>query len=268
MAKNKIRLDIAVAERGLAETRSKATALIMAGQVYVNGQKATKPGQAVSETDEIVVRGEKMPYVSRGGLKLEKAVSAFSLDLHGRICLDIGASTGGFTDCMLQNGAEMVYAVDVGYGQLAWKLRTDPRVINMERTNFRYTAPSDYPKTPDFASIDVSFISLKIILPVLHSILSDNGACVCLVKPQFEAGREHVGKKGVVRDEQVHTDVLRGIAEFAFASGYSVLGAAFSPIRGPEGNIEYLLHLSKADAPVFAEIPYAQLVRLSHESLT
>lgn len=268
MAQNKTRLDAAVAERGLAETRSKAAALIMAGQVYVNGQKASKAGQAVLDTDKIEIRGEKLPYVSRGGLKLEKAISVFSLDLTDRICLDIGASTGGFTDCMLQNGARQVFSVDVGYGQLAWKLRTDPRVVNMERTNFRYLTPADFPAVPNFASIDVSFISLKIILPALYPILSCGGTCVCLVKPQFEAGREHVGKKGVVRDEQVHTDVLRGVAEFAFSAGFSVLGADFSPIRGPEGNIEYLLHLSKADRPALSEIPYETLVRRSHETLT
>ena len=266
MAQNKERLDAAVFSRGLAESRSKACALIMAGQVYVNGQKASKAGISVTPQDTIDVRGEKLPFVSRGGLKLDKAIRVFALRLEGLVCMDIGASTGGFTDCMLQNGAKKVYSIDVGYGQLAWKLRTDARVVNMERTNFRYLTPEDIPEAPDFASVDVSFISLKIILPVLYTLLKENGSCVCLVKPQFEAGREHVGKKGVVRDPDVHCKVLQTIADFAFSSGFSVLGADFSPIRGPEGNIEYLLLLRKENDPSFADLDLDALVARSHHT--
>lgn len=264
MAQNKERLDAAVFSRGLAESRSKASALIMAGQVYVNGQKASKAGMSVTPQDKIDVRGEKLPFVSRGGLKLDKAIRVFTLQLDGLVCMDIGASTGGFTDCMLQNGAKKVYSIDVGYGQLAWKLRTDARVVNMERTNFRYLTPEDIPETPDFASVDVSFISLKIILPVLHTLLKENGSCVCLVKPQFEAGREHVGKKGVVRDPAVHREVLQTVADFAFSHGFSVRGADYSPIRGPEGNIEYLLLLRKENDPSFADLDLDALVARSH----
>lgn len=264
MAQNKERLDAAVFARGLAESRSKACALIMAGQVYVNGQKASKAGISVTPQDTIDVRGEKLPFVSRGGLKLDKAIRVFALQLEGLVCMDIGASTGGFTDCMLQNGAKKVYSIDVGYGQLAWKLRTDARVVNMERTNFRYLTPEDIPEAPDFASVDVSFISLKIILPVLYTLLKEKGSCVCLVKPQFEAGREHVGKKGVVRDPDVHCKVLQTISDFAFSSGFSVLGADFSPIRGPEGNIEYLLLLRKENDPSFADLDLDALVARSH----
>ena len=266
MAQNKERLDAAVFSRGLVESRSKASALIMAGQVYVNGQKASKAGMSVTPQDTIDVRGEKLPFVSRGGLKLDKAIRVFALQLDGLVCMDIGASTGGFTDCMLQNGAKKVYSIDVGYGQLAWKLRTDARVVNMERTNFRYLTPEDISEAPDFASVDVSFISLKIILPVLYTLLKENGSCVCLVKPQFEAGREHVGKKGVVRDPDVHCKVLQTIADFAFSSGFSVLGADFSPIRGPEGNIEYLLLLRKENDPSFADLDLDALVARSHHT--
>ncbi len=266
MAQNKERLDAAVFSRGLAESRSKACALIMAGQVYVNGQKASKAGMSVTLQDKIDVRGEKLPFVSRGGLKLDKAIRVFALRLEGLVCMDIGASTGGFTDCMLQNGAKKVYSIDVGYGQLAWKLRTDSRVVNMERTNFRYLTPEDIPETPDFASVDVSFISLKIILPVLYTLLKENGSCVCLVKPQFEAGREHVGKKGVVRDPAVHREVLQTVADFAFTQGFSVLSADYSPIRGPEGNIEYLLLLRKENHPSFADLDLDALVARSHHT--
>ena len=266
MAQNKERLDAAVFSRGLAESRSKACALIMAGQVYVNGQKASKAGISVTPQDTIDVRGEKLPFVSRGGLKLDKAIRVFALQLEGLVCMDIGASTGGFTDCMLQNGAKKVYSIDVGYGQLAWKLRTDARVVNMERTNFRYLTPEDIPEAPDFASVDVSFISLKIILPVLYTLLKEKGSCVCLVKPQFEAGREHVGKKGVGRDPAVHLNVLQTQAACAFASGFSVLGADFSPIRGPEGNIEYLLLLRKENDPSFADLDLDALVARSHHT--
>lgn len=267
MAEQKIRLDMAVLERGLSESRAKAGALIMAGQVYVNGQKATKAGLTVKEIDKIEVRGEKMPFVSRGGYKLDKAVKAFHLQLQDCVCMDIGASTGGFSDCMLQNGAKKVYAVDVGYGQLAWKLRTDERVVNMERTNFRYLTPDDIAEQLDFASVDVSFISLKIILPVLYSLLRDGGEAVCLIKPQFEAGKENVGKKGVVRDPSVHGEVVETITQFAFETGFSVLHLSFSPIKGPEGNIEYLMHIKKEKKPTFADTDVSALIAESHNTL-
>ncbi len=267
MAEQKIRLDVAVLERGLSESRAKAGALIMAGQVYVNGQKATKAGLTVKDSDKIEVRGEKMPFVSRGGYKLDKAVKAFHLQLQDCVCMDIGASTGGFSDCMLQNGAKKVYAVDVGYGQLAWKLRTDERVVNMERTNFRYLTPDDIAEQLDFASVDVSFISLKIILPVLYSLLRDGGEAVCLIKPQFEAGKENVGKKGVVRDPSVHAEVVETITQFAFDTGFSVLHLSFSPIKGPEGNIEYLMHIKKEKEPIFADTDISALIAESHNTL-
>lgn len=267
MAENKTRLDIAVFEQGFTESRAKAGALIMAGQVYVNGQKVLKSGVTVKPSDKIEVRGEKMPFVSRGGYKLDKAIKAFSLNLTDCVCMDIGASTGGFSDCMLQNGAQKVYAVDVGYGQLAWKLRTDARVVNMERTNFRYLTAEDIETLLDFASVDVSFISLKIILPVLFSLLKDGGEAVCLIKPQFEAGKENVGKKGVVRDAQVHEDVIRQVTDFAYKSGFSVLHLDFSPIKGPEGNIEYLMHLKKDTEPLFTDTDIYELVTRSHTEL-
>ena len=267
MAEQKIRLDVAVLERGLSESRAKAGALIMAGQVYVNGQKATKAGLTVKDSDKIEVRGEKMPFVSRGGYKLDKAVKAFHLQLQDCVCMDIGASTGGFSDCMLQNGAKKVYAVDVGYGQLAWKLRTDERVVNMERTNFRYLTPDDIAEQLDFASVDVSFISLKIILPVLYSLLRDGGEAVCLIKQQFEAGKENVGKKGVVRDPSVHAEVVETITQFAFDTGFSVLHLSFSPIKGPEGNIEYLMHIKKEKEPIFADTDISALIAESHNTL-
>ncbi len=267
MAEQKIRLDMAVLERGLSESRAKAGALIMAGQVYVNGQKATKAGLTVKEIDKIEVRGEKMPFVSRGGYKLDKAVKAFHLQLQDCVCMDIGASTGGFSDCMLQNGAKKVYAVDVGYGQLAWKLRTDARVVNMERTNFRYLTTEDIAEQLDFASVDVSFISLKIILPVLFALLREGGEAVCLIKPQFEAGKENVGKKGVVRDPSVHTEVVKTVTQFAFETGFSVLHLSFSPIKGPEGNIEYLMHIKKEKEPTFADSDISALIAESHNTL-
>lgn len=267
MAEQKIRLDMAVLERGLSESRAKAGALIMAGQVYVNGQKATKAGLTVKESDKIEVRGEKMPFVSRGGYKLDKAVKAFHLQLQDCVCMDIGASTGGFSDCMLQNGAKKVYAVDVGYGQLAWKLRTDARVVNMERTNFRYLTTKDIAEQLDFASVDVSFISLKIILPVLFALLREGGEAVCLIKPQFEAGKENVGKKGVVRDPSVHTEVVKTVTQFAFETGFSVLHLSFSPIKGPEGNIEYLMHIKKEKEPTFADSDISALIAESHNTL-
>lgn len=265
---DKMRLDMAVFERGLAETREKAKALIMAGSVYLNGQKALKGGAAVKATDIIEVRGAVNPYVSRGGLKLHKAVQNFGLSLEGCVCMDIGASTGGFTDCMLSNGAVKVYAIDVGYGQLAWKLRCDERVVNMERTNFRYVTHEQIPEQVDFASVDVSFISLRKILPVMRELLRDGGRAVCLIKPQFEAGRENVGKKGVVRDRAVHESVVASITEFAVESGFNVCNVDFSPIKGPEGNIEYLMLVEKSDsAAMLWQGSAAELVAASHEQL-
>ena len=243
----KIRLDVALVEQGFAESREKAKALIMAGIVFVNNQKSDKAGNTVKPDDIIEVRGETLKYVSRGGLKLEKAVNVFDFSLDGKICADIGASTGGFTDCMLQNGAKKVYAVDVGYGQLAWKLRTDERVINLERTNFRYVTKTEIPEDLDFASVDVSFISLSLILPVLRTLLKNDGQAVCLIKPQFEAGKENVGKKGVVRDKNVHIAVIEKIIDLIIKNNFTLLGLDFSPVKGPEGNIEYLCHIQKSE---------------------
>jgi len=268
MTEKKTRLDLALFERGMCESRSKAGALIMAGQVFVNGRKELKAGRNVKESDVIEIRGEKMPFVSRGGYKLSKAVKSFGLELKNKVCMDIGASTGGFTDCMLQNGAEKVFSVDVGYGQLAWKLRTDERVINMERTNFRYITPDEIGEELDFASVDVSFISLKIILPVLFSLLKAGGEAVCLIKPQFEAGRERVGKKGVVRDAETHTDVVKSICEYAVFTGFSVRGIDFSPIKGPEGNIEYLMYIKKDGSHIsIPEKLISDAVEFSHTEL-
>lgn len=265
----KKRLDILVTERGLVESREKAKTLIMAGQVYVDGQKADKPGDTFSEDAAVEVRGKGLPYVSRGGLKLEKAMREFGLQLQGRTCMDIGASTGGFTDCMLQNGAQRVYSVDVGYGQLAWSLRTDPRVVNLERTNARYLTREQVPEEINFFSVDVSFISLTLILPAVRPLLAEHGQAVCLIKPQFEAGREKVGKKGVVRDKAVHEEVIEKIRSFALENGFSVLGLTFSPVKGPEGNIEYLIYLERSEAPSQGEqVPSAQqVVEESHRAL-
>ncbi len=264
----KLRLDVAVFERGFAETREKAKAMIMAGSVYLNGQKALKGGVNVKETDVIEVRGAVNPFVSRGGLKLNKAVSSFGLDLNDCICMDIGASTGGFTDCMLTNGAKKVYAIDVGYGQLAWKLRCDERVVNLERTNFRYVTREQVPDEVDFASVDVSFISLKLILPVMHTLLRDGGQSVCLIKPQFEAGKENIGKKGVVRDKSVHEDVVKNITSFASENGFKVIDVDFSPIKGPEGNIEYLMYIEKCgEGEMLWNGSVEELVERSHENL-
>ena len=229
--REKTRLDAAVAARGLTESREKAKALIMAGSVYVNGQKESKAGREVLPDDTIEIRGGTLPYVSRGGLKLERALQVFPLNLTGKLCLDVGASTGGFTDCMLQNGAAKVYAVDVGYGQLAWKLRNDPRVVNLERTNFRYVTREQVPEPIDFASADVAFISLRLILPVMYDLLKPDGEAVCLVKPQFEAGREKVGKHGVVRDPAVHQEVILSVASFAAGLGFGIRGLDHSPIK-------------------------------------
>lgn len=266
--KNKKRLDVAVFEQGLTESREKAKALIMEGSVYVNGQRCLKAGEQVKEDDRIELRGKKMPYVSRGGYKLAKAMEVFPLDLIDKTCMDIGASTGGFTDCMLQNGAKKVYSIDVGYGQLAWKLVTDPRVVNMERTNFRYVTGEQIPEPIDFASVDVSFISLRIILPVLRERLRMGGQAVCLIKPQFEAGREKVGKKGVVRDVKVHTEVVETITQFALDHGFSLLGLTYSPIKGPEGNIEYLMFLEKSEEPEnLLTFAVSELTEASHNDL-
>lgn len=242
----KKRLDVILAERGLAESREKAKAIIMSGNVYVKGQREDKPGSSFDEEEsDIVIRENPLKYVSRGGLKLEKAMEEFPIDLSGCICMDIGSSTGGFTDCMLQNGAAKVYSIDVGHGQLAWKLRCDERVVCMEKTNFRYVTADDIPDPIDFASADVSFISLDKILPAAYPLLSDNATMVCLIKPQFEAGREQVGKKGVVRDSSVHEEVIRKITHVAKENGFEAAGLTYSPVKGPEGNIEYLIYLIK-----------------------
>ena len=241
----KIRLDQYLVQHGLIQSRERAKAMIMSGVVFVNEQKVDKAGEMIKEDAKVEVRGHDIGYVSRGGLKLEKAMQCFPLTPKGKVCMDIGASTGGFTDCMLQNGAVKVYAVDVGYGQLAWKLRSDPRVVCLERTNARYLTHEQVPDALDFASVDVSFISLKLILPPLNGLLKDGGHAACLVKPQFEAGREKVGKKGVVRDPAVHLEVLEHFLDHAGDAGFTVLGLTYSPIRGPEGNIEYLGYLEK-----------------------
>lgn len=259
----KTRLDVLLVERGFMESRQKAQAVIMSGNVFVAGQRVDKPGTSVPNEAEIEVRGHVLRYVSRGGLKLEKAMQTFPLTLEGKICADIGASTGGFTDCMLQNGAVKVYSVDVGYGQLDWKLRNDERVVCLERTNARYLTHEEIPDELDFASIDVSFISLKLIFPALHGLLKDGGEIACLIKPQFEAGREKVGKKGVVRDPAVHLEVLENFLLHAKESNFAVVDITFSPIRGPEGNIEYLGYLRKEDAPN-GNFDLAAIVEASH----
>ena len=262
----KKRLDIMMVEQGLAPSREKAKAYIMAGEVYVNGQKEDKAGSMFAETVKLEVRGKTLPYVSRGGLKLEKAMKNFGVTLKDKVCMDVGASTGGFTDCMLQNGAEKVYAVDVGYGQLAWSLRSDPRVVCMERTNVRYLTAEQISESLDFGTVDVSFISLRLILPALRGILKEDGQVVCLVKPQFEAGREKVGKKGVVRDKKVHLEVLEQFLQHAAACQFYVKDLTFSPIRGPEGNIEYLGHLTVTEQPPYSGDLKA-LVEASHQRL-
>ena len=264
---SKKRLDVAMVERGLAESRRKAQAVIMAGQVYVNGQKVDKAGAPVAEDAAIEVRGKTMAYVSRGGLKLEKAMELWPIRLEGAVCADIGASTGGFTDCMLQNGAEKVYAVDVGYNQLDWRLRSDPRVVCMERTNARYLTGEQIPEPLDFFSVDVAFISLRLILPPMRPLVREGAQAVCLVKPQFEAGREKVGKKGVVRDPAVHLEVLEHFLDHAREAGFSVKDITFSPITGPEGNIEYLGWLgTEGEGPVWSG-DLRELVEESHRSL-
>lgn len=265
----KIRLDVYLTENGLTTSRERAKALIMAGQVYVKNQKCDKAGMMIDDSEkEVEIRGEQLKYVSRGGLKLEKAMAEFPISLENKVTMDIGASTGGFTDCMLQNGAKRVYAVDVGYGQFAWKLRQDKRVVNMERTNIRYVTPEDIGEEIDFASIDVSFISLKLVLPAAYNLLAPDGEIVALIKPQFEAGKGQVGKKGVVRDKSVHFDVIRSVLDFAVGNGFTVLGLSYSPIKGPEGNIEYLAYLRKSPCtsnPTDDEV--SSIVEKSHSKL-
>lgn len=245
----KERLDILLVKRNLAASREKAKAVIMSGNVYVDGQKEDKPGMTFKEEVEIEVRGNTLPYVSRGGLKLEKALKCFQTSVDGKICTDVGASTGGFTDCMLQNGAKKVYAIDVGRGQLDWKLRNDPRVVCMEKTNIRYVTPEDIGESVDFSSVDVSFISLSKVLPAICGYLKEDGEIAALIKPQFEAGRQKVGKKGVVRDKETHLEVIEAVAGYALSNGLRVENLTFSPVKGPEGNIEYLVHLKKCEGP-------------------
>ena len=243
----KKRLDVLLVEQGLADSREKAKAIIMSGIVYVDNNKEDKAGTTFDETAKIEVRGNTLKYVSRGGLKLEKAMDHFGVELAGKVCMDVGASTGGFTDCMLQNGAVKVYSVDVGHGQLAWKLRNDERVVCMEKTNIRYVTPEDIDDKIEFASIDVSFISLTKVLPAVKELLTDSGEIVCLIKPQFEAGREKVGKKGVVREKSTHLEVIQMVMAYAAEIGFEIRNLEFSPIKGPEGNIEYLLYLHKPE---------------------
>lgn len=267
----KERLDVLLVQQGLANSRELAKAYIMAGNVYVDGQKEDKAGTKVAVTAKIEVKGNQMKYVSRGGYKLEKAMDVFGIRLNGKICLDIGASTGGFTDCMLQNGASKVYAIDVGYGQFAWKLRNDERVVCLEKTNVRYVTHEQVPDEGDFASIDVSFISLTKVLPAVLGVLGEKGQLVCLIKPQFEAGREKVGKKGVVRDSSVHREVIEMIVEYVRTQSLGILGLDFSPIKGPEGNIEYLIYLDKSRSGMHEDEVQARVdtvVAQSHKILS
>ena len=269
MKQSKKRLDVLLTEKGLADSREKARAMIMSGIVYVDNNKIDKPGTKVDVGVNIEVRGNTLPYVSRGGLKLAKAIEEFKIDLKGKVAADIGASTGGFTDCMLQNGASKVYAIDVGYGQLAWKLRSDDRVVVMERTNIRYVTPQDIPEKLDFAAIDVSFISLRKVIPPVIELLKDVSQLVCLIKPQFEAGRENVGKKGVVRDKKIHIDVVYDICNFCQKQlNLCLKGLTFSPIQGPEGNIEYLVYFEKNLEPKTFNDSYnevKEIVNKAHE---
>lgn len=267
----KERLDVLLVKRNLAESREKAKAVIMAGIVYVDGQKEDKAGTTFDESVNIEVRGHTLKYVSRGGLKLEKAMSHFGVRLEGKTCMDVGSSTGGFTDCMLQNGAVRVYAVDVGHGQLAWKLRNDERVVCMEKTNIRYVTPEDIPEKIGFSSIDVSFISLTKVLEPVKRLLKEDGEIVCLIKPQFEAGREKVGKKGVVREKRVHLEVIEMVIAYAVSIGFEVLNLEYSPIKGPEGNIEYLLYLKNhPEGEQFLDVPVApkEVVEAAHQELS
>ncbi len=262
----KVRLDQLITEHGLAPSRERAKAVIMAGEVFVDGQRVDKPGTPVDPEKQIEVRGASLPYVSRGGLKLEKALRVFSVDPSGKTCLDCGASTGGFTDVLLKNGARRVYAVDVGYGQLAWSLRSDERVVNMERTNARYLTRNDIPEEIDLAVMDLAFISVRLVIPAAAALLRADGEIICLIKPQFEAGRENVGKKGVVRDEHVHLQVLRDFIDFVPSAGLTLMNLDYSPIKGPEGNIEYLALLKKG-AYQTTEPDAAAVVTASHGDL-
>ena len=264
--KDKERLDVLLFENGWADSRSKAQALIMAGLVYVDGQKVDKPGTALERSRAIEVRGAACPYVSRGGLKLEKALRDFGVDPTGYVCSDSGASTGGFTDCLLQQGARKVFAIDVGYGQLAWKIRNDPRVVCMERTNIRNVTLEDLGEPLDLSVVDVSFISLKLVLPVIYRLLKPEGQVLCLIKPQFEAGKDKVGKKGVVREPEIHREVLEQFIQTARDQGFTLRNLTFSPVKGPEGNIEFLGHLSKLPGEAYAADP-ARIVSQAHETL-
>ncbi len=262
----KVRLDQLVFDKGYTESRERAKTTIMSGLVFVNGQKADKPGMPVSEDVQIEVRGNALPFVSRGGYKLDKALKVFPVTAENKICIDCGASTGGFTDVLLQHGAKKVYSVDVGYGQLAWKLRQDERVVNLERTNLRYVTREQIPEVLDLAVMDVSFISIRLVLPAVKCLLKDDADIICLIKPQFEAGRDEVGKKGVIRDEKVHESVVRGILDFAPEIGLTVMGLDFSPIKGPEGNIEYICHMKNRTGEN-APIDVAAVVEASHKAL-
>ena len=264
----KERLDVLLVSRGLAPSREKAKTMIMEGNVFVNNNREDKAGSTFADDCKIEIHGNTLKYVSRGGLKLEKAMTHFGITLDGKVCMDIGASTGGFTDCMLQNGASKVYSVDVGYGQFAWKLRQDPRVVCMEKTNIRYVTPEDIDDALDFASVDVSFISLTKVLGPARELLKDNGQMVCLIKPQFEAGREKVGKKGVVRDKAVHEEVINKVIDFALEIGFSIHNLEYSPIKGPEGNIEYLVYIEKTDEAVKEEsVDVHAVVEAAHGEL-
>lgn len=263
----KKRLDVLVCELNPELTKTKAQTIIMSGIVYVNGQKELKSGSMFPEDANVEIRGEGLKYVSRGGLKLEKAMNVFPIDLNGRVCMDIGSSTGGFTDCMLQNGASKVYSVDVGKGQLHWKLRNDPRVVVMEKTNIRFVTPEDIGEKINFISIDVSFISLTLVIPVALSLLDDKKEIVMLIKPQFEAGREKVGKKGVVREKSVHEEVINKVINFVTAAGISIKGLDYSPVKGPEGNIEYLLFVGAGEGQDYDEAAVSAVVERAHEDL-
>jgi len=262
----KVRLDQLVFERGLTESRERAKTTIMSGVVFVNGQRMDKPGTPVAPDASVEIHGETLPFVSRGGYKLDKALKVFPVDPSGKVCIDCGASTGGFTDVLLQHGAARVYAVDVGYGQLAWKLRTDERVVNIERTNLRYISEAEIPEPLDLAVMDVSFISIRLVLPAVQQLLKDGADLICLIKPQFEAGREAVGKKGVVRDASVHKEVIRQILDFAASRSLRVEGLDYSPIKGPEGNIEYICHMKNSEGPA-AVIDVDAVVAASHDAL-
>ncbi len=265
----KYRLDVVLAKRNFFDSREKAKRAVMAGIVFIDNQRVDKPGTQIPLTAKIEVKGNSIPYVSRGGLKLEKALKEFNIDLYNKTALDIGASTGGFTDCMLQNDAQKVFAIDVGYGQLAWKLRQNPKVIPIERTNIRYVKKSDIGEETDFASIDVSFISLTLVLPVVKKLVKKRGEIVCLIKPQFEAGRELVGKKGVIKDEKIHIEVIQKILSYAIQIGYTIEGLTFSPIKGPEGNIEYLAYLINEDTNPSSDVidQIHHVVSSSHNKL-